>query len=483
MTLQNLNINFTAILPEIYLTVLAMAVLFMDLLTSGKKSRIIGYVTCAGLLPLFPLAMVSVDEAPAFGGMVISDGFALFFTMLFILAALMTVMISITYLARLEVERGEYYYLILFATLGMVVMAKAADLLSFYVGLELMALSFYILVAFRAKANRSKEGALKYFILGALSSGILLYGISFAFGATGTTSLAGIAERAGMSHGGNPYLLLAVVLILAGFSFKVALFPFHLWAPDAYEGAPVPVTAFLSVGSKAAAFAVFLRIFLVAFPALHPDWSKLMWLLSAATMIFGSVVAIPQKNVVRMLAYSSIAHAGIILMGLLVHNETGVSAVLYYLLAYTFMNTGAFAVVAALSKLDGRGENIADLAGLSARHPLLAFLMALFLLSLAGVPPTAGFAAKFLILASAMEARYYGLATIGIIATAIALFFYAKVVFHIYMREPDTPEAPVSLQPVFGAALLIAAAGTVIPGIYPAPFIAFAVNAVKPFLN
>jgi NADH-quinone oxidoreductase subunit N len=318
MSISSLNINFSAVLPEIFLTAVALVVLCLDLILPKQHKSILGYLSILGLVLLLPIVVLSAGTSASFGGMVIADHFAAFFNIIFILAGIFTLMISMDYLKRIKSNSGEYYYIILFATVGMMVMASSNDLLNFYVGLELMALSFYILVALRIHERRSAEGALKYFILGALSSGILLYGISFAYGSSGTTNLLEISRQTGNISSRDSFLLLALALIVVGFSFKVALFPFHIWAPDAYEGAPTPVAALLSVGSKAAAFAVFIRVFIVAFPAFQPQWSKLLWILSAATMVFGSVVAIAQKNIVRMLAYSSIAHAGVILIGLLV---------------------------------------------------------------------------------------------------------------------------------------------------------------------
>jgi NADH-quinone oxidoreductase subunit N len=483
MPFESLNISFTSVMPEILLTGLALAILVLDLFLSKRNKFILGYLSVAGLLALLPIVLVSIDANPSFGGTVIADHFAAFFNIIFIVAGILTTLISLDYLKKENIQRGEYYYIILFAILGMMVMASSYDLLTVYVGLELMALSFYILVAQRYKEIRSVEGALKYFILGALSSGILLYGLSFAFGFGGTTSLKEIAQHAVSGQARSPFLLLAIVLITGGFAFKVALFPFHLWAPDVYEGAPVPITALLSVGSKAAAFAVFLRIFMVALPEFQPEWSKLLWLLSAATMLFGTVVAIAQSNIIRMMAYSSIAHAGIILIGMLVSSQSGVSGMLYYLLVYTFMNIGVFAVVTLVVKSDGKGQNISDYKGLGAQQPLLALFMALYLLALAGVPPTAGFAAKFFILASAIEAEYYWLAAIGVISTAVALFFYAKVIFYMYMREPEGSLEMKTTGLVGKTVLLIAAAGTVIPGIYPAPFLEMAVKAIEPLLT
>lgn len=482
MLFETLNINFNAVLPEMLLTGLALILLVLDFfLPKGNKANL-GYLSVVGMLTILPAVVNSIDSVPSFGNTVISDHFSAFFSIIFIIGAILTTLISTDYLKKQNIDSGEYYYIVLFATLGMMVMASSNDLINVYVGLELMALSFYVLVALGPKRIRSAEGALKYFILGALSSGILLYGISFAYGFGGTTNLADIGRQALGEDSANPLLLLAIGLITAGFAFKVALFPFHLWTPDAYEGAPVPVTAFLSVGSKAAAFAVFLRIFVVAFPGLQAEWSKLLWLLSATTMIFGTVVAIAQKNIIRMMAYSSIAHAGIITIGLLVYNQTGVAGMLYYLLVYTFMNMGVFTVVTLFVMADGKGEEISDFKGLGAQQPLFAFCMALFLLALAGVPPTGGFAAKFFILAAAVQAHYYWLAALGVVATAVALFFYAKVIFYMYMREPSEARENTGTGIAGKTVLFISAAGTMIPGVYPAPFMDMAVKAIKSIL-
>jgi NADH-quinone oxidoreductase subunit N len=472
MPLANININFNAILPEIFLTVVGLAVLLLDFFLPKKNKFVLGIISIGGLLILLPLVLFTAGSKPSFGSMVLSDHFSAFFKIIIILAGILVILISMDYLKKMKIYSGEYYYIILFATLGMMVMVSSNDLLNLYVGLELMALSFYILVALRVHESRSVEGALKYFVLGTLSSGILLYGISFAYGFSGSTNLIEIAKMAARASAQNPFLLLAMALIVVGFSFKVALFPFHIWAPDAYEGAPTPITALLSVGSKTAAFAVFLRVFI----------SKLLWILSAATMIFGSVVAISQKNIIRMLAYSSIAHAGIIIVGLLVYNQIGVSGILFYLLVYIFMNMGAFAIVTLLAKSNGSGEHISDYKGLASRHPLLAFSMTLFLLSLAGVPPTGGFAAKFIILASAIDAHYYWLAVIGVVAAAIALFFYAKIIFYMYMKESPGDIEIQKTGLAYRLVFFITATGTLILGLYPAPFIEMGVNAIKPLL-
>ena len=483
MALPSLQIDIGAILPEILLSSLALAVLVLEFFLRARQRKLLKLVGMTGLVFIVPVAVINTGSAPIFGGTVIADAFCTFFRILFIAAGVLTLAASINYNRRAGVQRGEYTAVILFATLGMMVMASANDLISIYVGLELMALSFYVLVALGPDPNRSVEAALKYFILGALSSGIFLFGLSFAYGFAGTTNLGDMARRAAATSAVNPFLLLSMVLLLAGFAFKVAMFPFHLWAPDAYEGSPTPVAALLSVGSKAAAFAVFMRLFLVAWPDFQPQWSQPMWLLSAATMIFGTVVAISQRNIVRMMAYSSIAHAGMIGIGFLVYTPGGMSGVLYYLLVYTFMNLGVFAVVAMASGKDGTGLNIDDYKGLASQKPWASFFLALFLLALAGVPPTGGFTAKFFIFAAAVRAGYYWLVVLGVAATAVALFFYARIIYYMYMKEPQAGSIIPDSDRIGYAVLFCAALGTVLPGIYPAPFMEFAIHAIEPLLK
>ena len=480
--LTNLNIDVTSILPEILLTGLGLLVLVVDFFIRPRDKAFLGYLSIIGLVAILPVAASVHGAAPSFGGTVLADGFSAYFNVIFILAALFTIIISMDYLKKSGVQRGEFYHIILFSTVGMMVMASANDLITLYVGLELMAMSFYILVAFRTDKSRSVEGALKYLVLGALSSGVLLYGIAFAYGATGSTNL--IAMARGLQAGPGPYLTLGFILIVVGFGFKVAAFPFHMWAPDVYEGAPTPVTALLSIGSKAAAFAAMLRVFLVAFPAVQPQWSGALWILSATTMVFGAVVAISQKNIIRMLAYSSITHAGLILIGLLVYNDIGAAGVLYYFLVYLFMNMGAFVVVTHLrSDAGGRrqGENISDYSGLASRRPVLALLMALFMFSLAGIPPTGGFAAKFFILSAAVKAQYYWLAGIGVASTVVSLFFYARVIFYMFMREPGAGVEHPATGVWYNIVLIITAVGSVLLGLYPGPFLDLAIKAAKPF--
>ena len=482
MDLSILNISFASIMPEILTTALAAVLLVVDFFLAPRNKSALGYLAIIGLLLILPVAAMTAGTTPTFGGTVIFDAFSAYFNVIFIIAAVFTIFISMDYLKKTGIQRGEYYHIILFATVGMMVMASANDLITLYVGLELMALSFYILVAFRVGSSRSVEGALKYFVLGALSSGILLYGISFAYGASGSTNFNEIAARLATTAG--PFLLLGFILIIVGFGFKVAAFPFHVWAPDVYEGAPTPITALLSIGSKAAALAVFLRLFMVAFPAFHVQWAGILWMVAAATMIFGSVVAISQKNMVRMLAYSSIAHAGIILIGFIVYNDLGTGGVLYYMLVYLFMNMGAFVIVTHLRSDAGgvrKWELVSDYRGLASSRPVLALLMALFLFSLAGIPPTGGFAAKFFVLSAAVSAKYYWLAAIGVVSTVISLFFYARVVFYMFMKEPEAGIEVPKPGVCYSVVLFCTAVGTVLLGIYPTPFIDMAIKAVKPF--
>ncbi|MBI5971183.1 MAG: NADH-quinone oxidoreductase subunit N [Deltaproteobacteria bacterium] len=485
MPIETLNVNLLSILPMALVAILALSMLVLDFFLKKGDKGAIGYLSIIGLLIVLPIASNAIEGAPAFGGMVIADAFSAFFNCIFILAAVFALYLSVDYLKRINSETGEYYYIVLFAVAGMMVMSSANDLIALYVGIELMALSFYVLTAFRVRDTKSSEGGLKYFVLGALSSGILLYGISFTYGFSGTTNISDIARLAGGAGANNTFMLLGVVLTAAGFAFKIAAFPFHVWAPDAYEGAPTPVTALISIGSKAASFAVFLRVFIVAFPAFQSHWWKLLWALSAATMLYGSVVAIPQKNIIRMLAYSSIAHAGVILIGIVALNGAGAAGVMYYLLVYAFMNMGAFAIVMYLGRVRGNGEYVSDYAGMSSRHPVIAFLMALFLLSLAGIPPTGGFMAKFFILSAAIKARYYWLAAIGVVSTAISLFFYARVVFYMYMKdaEGDSPAPAGRPALAYDVVIYITAAMTMLLGLYPAPFMEIAIKAVEPLIR
>jgi NADH-quinone oxidoreductase subunit N len=469
--------DFYYILPELVLTAGALLVLVADVLLP-RGSRTLTWITVAVLaattLSLAPFANVKVEVAH---GLIAVDQFALFFKLVFLLAAILTVLMSMSYLEIEGASPGEYYFLILCSTLGMMIMAGGIDLITTFIGLETMAVSFYILAGFIKPNQRSNEAAVKYFLLGAFSLGILLYGMSLMYGVSGTTNLRAMATTfAGRAH--DPLVMLAMVLVIAGIGFKIAAVPFHMWAPDVYEGAPTPVTAFLSVGSKAASFAMLLRIFLEGMPALDADWRFLFEILAIVTMTIGNLAALTQSNLKRMLAYSSIAHAGYLLMGVVAGSQRGVSAMLIYLLVYAFMQLGAFAIVVMMRRQDVIGDELKDLSGLYARSPFAAFAMLLFMLSLGGIPPTAGFMGKFWLFGAAIDAGYVRLAVIGVLNSAISLYYYIRVVVFMYLKQDAIGSEPRT-SPVIAFTLAIAIAGTLVLGIYPQPLFEFASRSAQ----
>jgi NADH-quinone oxidoreductase subunit N len=375
------------------------------------------------------------------------------------------VMMSVRYLEIEGASPGEYYFLILCATLGMMIMAGGIDLITSFIGLETMAVSFYILAGFIKPNQRSNEAAVKYFLLGAFSLGILLYGMSLLYGLSGSTNLHVMASVfAGQPR--DPLLVLAVILVVSGMGFKIAAVPFHMWAPDVYEGAPTPITAFLSVGSKAASFAMLLRIFVEGLPSMTADWQLLFQALAIVTMTVGNLAALTQSNLKRMLAYSSIAHAGYLLIGVVAGTPLGVSAMLIYLLIYSFMQLGAFAVIVMMRRADVVGDELKDFTGLNARHPVAAFAMLLFMLSLGGIPPTAGFMGKFWLFRAAIESGYVGLAVIGVLNSAVSLYYYLRLVVVMYLKSETTGSEP-SASPALALTLAVAVAATLILGVYP----------------
>jgi NADH-quinone oxidoreductase subunit N len=407
----------------------------------------------------------------AFSGQYLSDPFALFFKIVFLVSAALILLMSIGYLKVEGVDKGEFYGLILFATLGMMLMASAVDLLILYIGLETMSISIYILAGFLKKERRSNEAALKYLLMGGFSSAVILYGIVMLYGLTGALGLKDIALALTADKLTNPALILAMVMLAAGFGFKIAAVPFHMYIPDVYEGAPTPVAALLSAASEIAGLAILLRVFLVAIPGLQVRWALLFYVLSLLTMTVGNVVAIAQSNIKRMLAYSSIAHIGYLLIGVVAGRELGISATLLYTLVYALMTLGAFAMVILLCVGEVKGERIDDFTGLAQRSPMAAAVMLIFLLSLAGVPPTAGFVGKLYLFGAAIERGYVWLAVIAVVNSAISLFYYMKVAMAMYMR--DVPPAGLALSPSrpLRVALFVAVAGTLAIGIYPGPFL------------
>jgi len=458
--------DFYYILPELVLTAGALLVLVVDVMLPRTRRRALGWVALLAIgataVSLAPFTSTHVTVA---NGLIAVDRFALFFKIVFLLAAAITVLMSFHYLDVEGAPPGEYYFLILCATLGMMIMAGGIDLITIFIGLETMAVSFYILAGFIKPSQRSNEAAVKYFLLGAFSLGILLYGMSLMYGLSGTTSLRAMAPLfAGQES--DRRLVLAVILVVAGVGFKIAAVPFHMWAPDVYEGAPTPVTAFLSVGSKAASFAMLLRIFFEGLPAMSADWRLLFEALSIVTMTVGNVAALTQSNLKRMLAYSSIAHAGYVLIGVVAGTPRGVEATLIYLFIYAFMQLGAFAVIVLLRRQDVIGDELKDFSGLYFRQPYAAFAMLLFMLSLGGIPPTAGFMGKFWLFGAAIDAGYVWLALIGVLNSAISLYYYIRIVVFMYVKDVSIGSAPATV-PTLSLALAVAVVATLLLGVYP----------------
>jgi NADH-quinone oxidoreductase subunit N len=458
--------DFYYILPELVLTAGALVLLIADVALPKAKRGALAWVALLALgataVSLVPFANTHVEVAH---GLIAVDQFALFFKVLFLAAAAITVLMSVRYLEIEGASPGEYYFLILCATLGMMVMAGGIDLITIFIGLETMAVSFYILAGFIKPSQRSNEAAVKYFLLGAFSLGILLYGMSLMYGLSGTTNLR-VMATAFVGHEKDPRLVLAVILVVAGIGFKIAAVPFHMWAPDVYEGAPTPVTAFLSVGSKAASFAMLIRIFVEGLPAMSADWRLLFWVLAVITMTAGNIAAVTQSNVKRMLAYSSIAHAGYLLIGIVAGSSRGITAMLIYLFVYSFMQLGAFGVVVLLRRADIVGDELKDFGGLSFRSPFAAFAMLIFMLSLGGIPPTAGFMGKLWLFSAAIDQQYYWLAVIGVLNSAISLYYYIRIVVFMYLKKETIGATPV-MSPTLAMALGVAVFATLLLGVYP----------------
>jgi NADH-quinone oxidoreductase subunit N len=453
-----------------------MILLILDLVV--EKKRTLGLVALIGLAfsGLFLLRLWGV-EVSAYGGVLLVDNFSAFFKLVFLTGAALSIGLSLRYLDIEREHHGEYYALILFATMGMMFMAGAMDLVTLYIGLETMAIATYILVGFLRNNQRSNEASMKYFLLGAFSSGILLYGMSLLYGISGSTRFIQIAQALADRPAGDPISLMAMITLSAGLFFKIAAVPFHQWTPDAYEGAPTSITAFMSVAVKAASFAMMVRIFMIAMYPLRPQWTAVMTAVSVLTMTIGNIAAITQSNVKRLLAYSSISHAGYILIGFIAGNETGLTAVPLYLLIYTFTNIGAWAVIVALRRRDVIGEHIDEMSGLFFKNPGAAILMLIFLLSLAGIPPTAGFIGKYYLFAAAIETGHNVLAVIAVLNAAISLYFYLRIVVVMFMRDA-TEKTGLVYSPGVVAALGVAFLFTMWIGVYPDPFISMARQAV-----
>lgn len=475
-------VNMTPILPEIFLSVLAMALLLINVFVPSKQKSYIGYISFIGVVVAVVLVGAGWGQyVTSFSGSVVLDKFATFFKLIFLISAGLAILISDQYMEREECNHGELYPLILFTVVGMMLMASGTDLMTIFLGLEVMSVSLYVLAGFNRANLKSNEAGLKYFLLGAFSTGFLLYGMALTYGATGTTRIGKIAYQVGMMSlpSANIMLLAGMLLMITGFAFKIAAAPFHMWTPDVYEGAPTPMTAFMSAGPKAAGFAAALRILLVAFPTMVIDWSQLFWVLAVLTMTVGNITALRQDNIKRMLAYSSIAHAGYCLVGFASGNSTGIAGILFYMLSYTFMNIGAFAVIILVGKKGEANGNVSDFAGFGFKHPVLAVAMSIFLFSLAGMPPTAGFIGKFYLFSGAIQKGYTWLAIIGVLNSAASVYYYLRVMVYMYMKEPTEEFEWVSVTAPIALSLTISVAGTLVLGIVPSYILQFAQQAVR----
>lgn len=467
------------LLPEILLTVWLCVVLIVDFALPRLSKEQLAYLSVVGLVAtLGCLAWFDLNQISGtlFGDMFVLDRMALFFKMFIVGATILVILASIQYVNRFAFFRGEYYFLVVMSALGMMFMSSANDLLSVFVTLEFSTFGFYVLVAYLRNDPASNEAGLKFFILGVFAAGLLAYGISLVYGETGKLVFSEIAPAPA-----TPGLMIGFLLIFAALGFKIGAVPFHSWIPDTYQGSPTPVTAFLSIAPKGAAFAILLRIFFVALATFKPMWVFLLVGVSISSMTYANIVAIAQRNIKRLLAYSGIAQIGNVLIGLAAGTKMGTDAILFYLLAYLFANTGAFAVVIAVSHAIGSDE-IEDYSGLNRRSPFLAFAMLLFLLSLAGVPPLAGFIGKLYIFVAAIKEGLYTLITVGLINIIISMYYYLVVVKKMYINEPIDP-SPVSISGPMKAVVFAGLVGTLLIGIYPQPFIDWAVSATLMFSN
>jgi|WetSurMetagenome_2_1015567.scaffolds.fasta_scaffold07248_2 NADH-quinone oxidoreductase subunit N len=432
------------LIPQLILITGGMALMLLEPFSAaGRKSRLGRIAVLTAAVAAYSLQFQSGHPSRTIlHGMLIIDSFGVFFQYLFIIIAGISVFLSVRFNERESIERGEYYALLLFACFGMSLMAMSGDLILTFLGIEILSIATYILAGFKRNDIKSNESSLKYFLLGSFATAILLYGIALIYGGTGTTNYLSIRELGSLAGSAQTTTVIGVGLLLVGFGFKVALVPFHSWVPDVYEGAPTPVTAFMAVGPKAAGFAALMRILIQVFPNMSQDWTSILWILAILTMTLGNVVALLQTNIKRMLAYSAIAHAGYILVGIVANSSTGFSAVLFYLVVYTVMNLAAFGILISLSSKGDTRVQLEDYAGLGKRAPFAAAALSFALISLAGIPLTGGFIGKFYLFSAAIEKGLVALAIIGVLNSVVSVYYYFRVIVYMYMREPveGTPE-------------------------------------------
>ncbi len=469
------NIEMSSIYPQIVLTVFACILLLVPLFLNKIKRETLAIIAIAGIIiALWTVINLWDKNVSGFNGTVIADNFSLAFTIVFLVGALLSILLSLNNVENEYLNYGDFYGLLLLSTVGMIMMVSTSNLLVVFLGLEILSIALYILVGIRKMRMDSVEASLKYFLLGAFSTGFFLYGIALVYGATGTLDLVEIGAYI-KTQGFNGILLVSgVILLMIGFSFKAAFVPFHMWTPDVYQGAPTPVTAFMSSGAKGAAIAPLLRIIIAGLPLSDSEWISILWIVAVLTMSVGNIVAISQNNIKRMLAYSSIAHAGYLLIGVIAGSDSGQSSVLFYLLVYTFMNLGAFGVISYMGSSNKQENlNVEDYRGLGYRYPFAGLAMAIFMFSLAGIPPTGGFVGKFYIFSAAMQSGYVWLVIIGVLNSVISVYYYLRVVINLYMRdaerEIEVPKASLGLS----FAILLAMLAVLQMGIMPSGLFEF----------
>jgi NADH-quinone oxidoreductase subunit N len=460
-----------AIAPEILILVLAVLVLILDLILSKERRGNLGWVTAGGLAVILVVSLVVArpesEPTMIWGGMLRHDNLGFYFRMMFVFAAAITALLSVG-LPKIG-NRGEFYVLLLVSTLGMSLMAASADLIMLYLAIETTAVPLYVLAGFLIRDKKSTEAGFKYILFGAMTSAIMLYGFSLLYGFTGTTNIYGLTQSAQADQISIWVIFGTLLLVLVGFGFKISAVPLHFWAPDVYEGAPTQVTGFLSTASKAAGFAVLVRVLLAVFPAASPYWGALLAAIAIATMTLGNLIAIAQKNIKRMLAYSSIAHAGYAMIGIVAISSLGLSSMVLYLVVYLITNLAAFGVVVAYGRIIGSDE-IADYAGMSRRSPWLALVLLIAFLSLAGMPPFGGFVAKFAVFAAAVDADMIWLAVIGVLNAIVGLYYYLTVLKYVYLYHSEDDEKPISIQRSYALALGVLTIGIILIGILFGPW-------------
>jgi NADH-quinone oxidoreductase subunit N len=473
--------DYLRILPEIIMTIGGTLIMLIEgFLRENKKRNLAVFTFVVFAAALVAAVVANGSPGLSFSNMLIVDGFATFFRVLVIAVGILSLFSAVQYLKREHAESSEYYALLLFSVTGQCIMATANELILVFIGLEISSIATYILADYLRDDKRNNESALKYFLLGSFATAFLLYGIAWIYGTTGSTNLE-VIRIALLNPGSGRSVILAgtaAALMFVGFAFKVSAAPFQIWAPDVYQGAPAPVTLFMSAGPKAAAFAVFLRVFMTAFAPITNRWEPFVWSSALLTMIIGNFAALMQTNIKRMLAYSSIAHAGYIMVAIAAHSQIGVAAAMFYLAAYALMNIGAFAAITHFSRQGEKFVKIEDFAGLGWKQPVTAALFAIFLLSFVGVPLTGGFFGKFYIFKAALDSNLVWLAIIGLLNGALAAYYYLRILVVMYMNEPG--EATLSIQPMgagIGATLWIAAVGTLLLGIFPGVLLNFATNS------